>query len=631
MIEPLGLDWLPERQDWSVALEEARVAPLREALPTYQALANCRLDFARTAKLDKALQRHMAAELTSPPALPSVRLGLLGSSTLAHLVPGIRIAGLRRGLLVQIHEGDYGMYRQELSDRSSRLHDFAPQAVLLAFDAQHMSAAAGASAGAAIATMRTCWDLARDAFGCAVIQQTLLPIFPPVLGNNEQRSPHSPLAIVQQVNAELRRLAETEDVHLLGLDWFASQDGLAAWYEPSLWNRSKQEVHPRVSHVYGDQVGRILGALRGRSSKCLVLDLDNTLWGGVIGDDGLEGIILGQGSGVGEAFVGFQKYAKSLTKRGVILAVCSKNDEANALLPFDSHPEMILKRSDISCFVANWSDKAENLRHIAATLNIGLDSLVFADDNPAERGLIRRELPMVAVPELPEDPSDYLGCLARAGYFEGLTVTAEDRDRSALYQANAERDRLRESVTDMGSYLAALQMKLYWAPFDDLGLARIVQLINKTNQFNLTTRRYTDGEVRAIMRDPNALTLQLRLKDCYGDNGIISLLIGCQQGDHLHMDTWLMSCRVLGRQVEEATMNLLAEQALRRGVSYLSGKYVPSAKNGMVRDHYRKLGFAEALPSSKDTKDTTSWTMDLTRYAPTATKITVIEGMDASN
>jgi FkbH-like protein len=224
--------------------------------------------------------------------------------------------------------------------------------------------------------------------------------------------------------------------------------------------------------LYGDQVARLVAAARGRSAKCLVLDLDNTLWGGVIGDDGLEGIVLGQGSGTGEAYADFQRYTKGLSERGVILAVCSKNDEKNALEPFERHPEMVLKRGDIACFVANWTDKAANLRSIANTLNIGLDALVFADDNPVERALVRRELPMVAVPELPEDPALYVQTIAAAGYFEGLRITAEDRERNQLYQANAERERLKESVTDMASYLESLRMVMTAQPFDSVGLAR---------------------------------------------------------------------------------------------------------------------------------------------------------------
>ena len=327
-----------------------------------------------------------------------------------------------------------------------------------------------------------------------------------------------------------------------------------------------------------------------------MLDLDNTLWGGVIGDDGMDGIRIGQGSAEGEAFADFQAYAAALARRGVILAACSKNDEANALEPFERHPDMVLKRADLSAFVANWNDKATNLREIAARLNIGLDALVFADDNRFERDLVRRELPVVAVPELPEDPALYARTIADAGYFEALGVTAEDRGRSSLYHANAARDALQASTTDMASYLSSLEMRLQWRPFDRTGLQRITQLINKTNQFNLTTRRYSEEEVAAVMDDPRAVGLQLRLVDRFGDNGIIAVVIGrLDEDDRLQLDTWLMSCRVLGRRVEEATLEVVRQEAERLGASALLGAYQPTAKNGMVKGHYVRLGF-EPLP-----------------------------------
>jgi len=311
---------------------------------------------------------------------------------------------------------------------------------------------------------------------------------------------------------------------------------------------------------------------------------------------------------LGEAYAAFQGYAASLARRGVILAVCSKNDEANALEPFDKHPEMVLRRGDIACFAANWNDKATNLREIAGCLNIGLDSLVFADDNPAERAIVRRELPMVAVPELPEDPALYASCLAAGGWFEAARLTDEDRERSGQYQANLRRDAMRTSVTDIGGYLQSLDMELRWSRFDRVGLSRIVQLINKTNQFNLTTRRTTDAEVAALIADPHALTLQMRLLDQFGDNGIIALVHGHLAGPDLVIDSWLMSCRVLGRGVEEATLGLIATEAACLGAARLLGEYRPTPKNGMVRDHYAKLGFT---PLDAGPDGGTRWTLQL--------------------
>jgi FkbH-like protein len=589
------LFWLPRYADWLPGLGAA------SGWPELCDLARSRIDAVETRSLDRRLQRLVPeppAGLTTRP----VRLAVLASSTVDHLLPAIRVGGLRRDLYVRTHTPDYGQYARALMDPKSSLHAFEPDAVLFALDAHHLLAGIEIGQDAAEVERRVLqigsdlaaqWARARQAFRCQIIQQTLMPVFVPLLGSNEHRLAGSRLAAVQRFNALLRTLADTEGVDLLALDTYVSGHGLPAWHDPALWHRAKQEVHPLSAPYYGDLVGRLLAAAQGKSSKALVLDLDNTLWGGVIGDDGLAGITLGQGSALGEAFVAFQRYARDLGRRGVILAVCSKNDEANALEPFEKHPDMVLKRSDIACFVANWTDKAANLRQIAATLNIGLDSLVFADDNPAERAIVRRELPMVAVPELPEDPTLYPATLAEAGYFESLRLTQEDFDRAGQYQANVRRSSLLASTTDLDGYLRSLEMRAVWSRFDKVGQARIVQLINKTNQFNLTTRRVTDEEIAALTEDDRALTLQIRLIDTFGDNGIIAIVIGrFEPGTRdIRLDTWLMSCRVLGRGMEQETLNLVAEQAVALGAGRLIGVYCPTAKNGMVRDHYASLGF----------------------------------------
>ncbi len=593
-----------------------------EAWRALERLANSRIDFIETGKLDRTAQK-LALQRGAPASpVPPIRLALLGSSTLKHLVPGIRVAGLRRGLWVEVFEGEYGQYRHELMDSASALHAFHPDVVLLALDSYHL---AEGGAEAAMESMRACWQMAQS-MGATVLQQTALPVFPRLLGNNEQRLTDSPAATVERINSQLRAAADAAGVHLLAVDACAAEDGTRLWHDPVLWHRAKQEVHPRVSHIYGELVGRMLGALRGRSAKCLVLDLDNTLWGGVIGDDGLEGILLGQGSAIGEAYVAFQRYAQRLSERGIVLAVCSKNDEVNALAPFEQHPEMVLRRKDIACMTANWQDKAANLRQIAATLHLGLDALVFADDNPFERNLVRQALPQVLVPELPEDPSFYAQTLADAGYFEAVAVTEADRERSKQYQENAARETLRGSTTDLAGYLRGLEMELVVRPFDRIGLARIVQLINKTNQFNLTTRRYLEPEVSAMMADPNTVTYQMRLLDRFGDNGVIALLIGRKNGQSLDIDTWLMSCRVLGREVEEACLNVLAEGARALGAERIVGEYRPTGKNGMVRELYGRLGFT--LESS-DADGNTRWSLELSGWTPKAVVMRVTQQEDA--
>ncbi len=593
------LYWLNQETDWRAALKRLADDPWARGMK----LANTNLDSIRTGQLDNALRQILGDAPPSGLTTRPIRLAILGSCTTAHLAAGIRVGALRRGIHVTLYEGEYGQYLQELADPESGLHRFAPNAILFAFDALHLTA--GIHAGMDAASVRDmrdamlervteCWKLARALAQGQVIQQTPLPIIPRLMGSNEPRLPGSRAAVAADIAAALAARADAAGVDICAVDAAAARDGIAAWHDPAMWHRAKQEIAQRAAPVYGDVVGRLLAAAQGRSFKCLVLDLDNTLWGGVVGDDGLDGLVLGQGSALGEAHLAFQDYARELSRRGVILAVCSKNDEANAVEPFDRHPEMLLRRADIACFKANWSDKATNLRAIAQELNIGLDSLVFVDDNPFERNLIRQELPMVAVPELNDDPASYAATIADAGYFESVTISKEDLSRAAQYQANQARAAERGAATDLPAYLRGLEMRLIWKTFDRLGLSRIVQLINKTNQFNLTTKRYTEAEILDVMADDRAFGLQLRLLDRFGDNGIIAIVIGRLTGTDCQIDTWLMSCRVLGRGVEAATLNLIAAQAAAMGAERLIGTYIPTAKNAMVADHYQKLGFDAA-------------------------------------
>ena len=624
-----SLHWLPDCPDFRALLAALRTHPTWDGLVK---LARHRLDFVRTNAVDVVLRQFFA---TPPAGLGSrpVRLAILGSSTFMHLHAAIRVAALRRGIHVTTYENDYGQHLRELLDPASALHAFRPNSVLFALDPTHLTAGAHAAwteeqahaaCAAAMQRVTQAWTLARDAFACPILHQMPLAVHPELLGNNEHRLPGAPSALLARITAGLRAKADAHHVDLLAIDTRAARDGLAAWHDAGLWHRAKQEISPAAAPAYGELVARLLAAHQGKSAKCLVLDLDNTLWGGVIGDDGMEGIVLGQGSALGEAFVAVQSYARDLARRGVILAVCSKNDHANALEPFEKHPEMVLRRADIACFMANWQDKAANIRAIAEALNIGLDSLVFLDDNPFERNLVRRELPMVAVPEVPDDPALVPMVLADAGYFEALTLTDEDRHRTQLYQVDAARSQLRASATDMDSYLRELDMTLLWRPVDPIGLHRAVQLINKTNQFNLRTQRYSEEELRALMRDNRTFALQLRLTDRFGDNGIIAIVIGrMQPDDDLLIDSWLMSCRVLGRQVEATTLNLIAAQATALGARRLVGEYLPTKKNAMVADHFPRLGFT-ALDRRDD--GGARFVLGLNDFRPAPTFISVQQG-----
>jgi FkbH-like protein len=624
------LSWLPVASNWRPTLRTLSENP-DGALASAVLLARHNLDFVKTNQLDDLILK-LIENSNGFLDLQPLRLALLGSSTTTHLHSAIRVAGVRKNLRVEIYEGEFGQYWQELSDQTSGLHEFRPNVVVLSLDAYHLSAGINSAslpenveveARQIADRVRACWRLALDAFKCSVIHQAPLPVYSCLMGHNEHRLAGSKATFTDYLTNILRKSADENGVDFLSLDKLSRQDGLASWHDRGLWHRAKQEIGPSAAPFYGEQLMRLIAAKLGRSSKCLVLDLDNTLWGGVVGDDGLEGLVLGQGSALGEAFTAFQEYARELSRRGIILAVCSKNDETNALEPFEKHPEMVLRRSDIACFKANWSDKAENLRAIAAALNIGIDSLVFIDDNPFERELIRKELPAVSVPECGDDPTYFAEIIDRAGYFEAIAITQEDRQRAGQYQEMQLREALRASATDLPSYLRSLDMRLVWRRFDRVGLARIVQLINKTNQFNLTTRRYSEEDVIAVMEDSRALGLQFRLLDRFGDNGIIAIVIGRFDGEAtLSIETWLMSCRVLGRTVEQAILNLIARQARDIGAVRLIGDYIPTKKNGMVKSHYLNLGFTK---DHEDVDGSATFRLELTSL-PEVESFISIEG-----
>jgi FkbH-like protein len=624
------MSWLPKAPDFRADLKRALEIPNSDQYFTsLAALAQYRLGHLETLQLDRALGR-----LTSRPesGFTGVRLAILSSATVDHLLPAIRVAGLRRRLMIEVHTGAYGQYRQDLLDINSSLYQFAPQFVLLSITARDGIAGVPLTATTAqvdeavtrsIGELRLLWRKAQDSFNATVIQQTFLDISEPLFGSYDRLVPGSPMRVITQLNDQLTNAAAQDGVLLLDAARASAHDGLDAWYDTGRWLQGKLEISPEAAPFYGDMVSRVVAAQRGLSKKCLVFDLDNTLWGGVVGDDGVEGIVLGQGSAAGEAHLALQCYAKQLKERGVILAVCSKNDPKTAEAAFREHPEMLLNRADIAAFVANWQDKTENLKAIAAQLNIGLDSLVFVDDNPVERARIRQSLPMIAVPELPKDIANYVRCLADAGYFEAVDFTLEDQQRTQQYTANAERDALLEISGDLDDFLRSLEMSVVFGPFEAPDLRRITQLFNKTNQFNTTTRRYTSEEVATFAASDDAVTLQFRLVDKFGDNGLVSAMIlrpDPKQSAVFEIDNWVMSCRVFGRHLEFEAMNIAVEQLQLRGIKALRADFVTTSKNSVIVDLFPNLGFSPVNDGTPG-RDVASWFLSLAEYAARSTHI----------
>jgi FkbH-like protein len=635
------LDWLPVHSNFSHALKDARAEQDPAGrLSRLVGLAGYRRDFIATEKLDRSISECLHQLTTSglpdPLHLTQARLAILSSHTVDHLAPAARVAGLARRVAMSIHVGPYGLYRQALMGSDPDLSAFGPQFLLLALDAHEVQSGipidatekdAADAVSKRIEDLRQLWRAGRERYGAQIIQQTFVATAPPLFGSYEGLVPGSPSVFIERLNDAIRSAARQDGVLLLDLAWQARRCSGEDVGDPVRWHQAKQLVSPHFAPQYGDWLARIIAASLGLSRKCLVLDLDNTIWGGVIGDDGLDGIRLGQGDALGEAFLDFQRHIVALGQRGIVLAVCSKNDPAIAEAAFSDHPEMALRRGDIASFVANWDDKASNLRRIARELNLGLDSIVFVDDNPAERHIIRLELPAVAVPELPDDVAGYAGSLADAGYFEAAAFTADDAIRGRTYRANAERQANLGRATDMEGYLKDLSMTLVASEIRAVDLPRAAQLINKSNQFNLRTRRYTEAELERLVADPAVLAMCFRLRDRFGDNGLISVILArddAQWGkEDLFIDTWLMSCRVLGRQVEVAALEVVAKEAAMRGARSLIGEYRRTPRNGLVSDHYAKLGFKPAAAPDSNSELSSFWRFDIENAPPFRHFITV--------
>lgn len=590
------LAWLPARA--------ADFASIRKNLPEstepaadLARLAGGRLSSIESGQLSKSLSRLISAETDLSP-LSSFRLGIVSNSTTELLTEILPATAIRHGVALTVSPGPYGQIQQQLLDPASVLNRQALDAVLIAVDHHWLfpdglaeGATAATSIDDAIAQLAGMINAAQGANGAAIILQTVAVPPESLFGSHERRVAGSLRARILAWNDALSNLAGDTGSYVFDLAAVAERVGSDNWFNPVQWHAYKLAHDRRFDVLHADMLARVIGAIRGKTRKCLVLDLDNTVWGGAIGDEGIDGITLGQGSALGEAFLDVQRTALLLKARGIVLAICSKNNEETARAPFRSHPEMLLKEDDIAVFQANWTDKASNLAAIAESLDIGIDALVLLDDNPAERAHVRAAAPMVGVPELPEDPSWYPRRLLDAGFFEAVAYSTEDSLRASSYAANARRVQVKASAGNVGDYLEGLEMKLAAKPFDAQGLPRITQLINKTNQFNLTTRRRTEAEVANIMANPERYTLQVRLEDAFGDLGMIAVVIGTIDGETLDIENWLMSCRVLGRQVEHAMLSIIAKDAVDLGIATIVGTYLPTRKNNMVAEHYPQLGF----------------------------------------
>lgn len=598
----------PLSPHWAERLSEIEALLRDGVMPDYasvKGLANQQLGTRELLRTER-LAKRLADKASRLPGFTPFHIGLLGSRTLSYLPGALGAAGLARGLLICAREAPYDAVA---SFAFSPANPFAGplDALLVVLDESAFASvrplldhkAEEAALDAAGDLIEQIAQAARAKAGCPVLFATL----PTALqtSSSDLATPGSPARFRSRINWMLAQGAMEGKWLIWDQAALAQQLGLQRWYDPVLYHAAKLPFSVDACPLATDNIAALLAAMKGKAARALVLDLDNTLWGGVIGDDGLPGIRLGQNSPEGEAFVAFQKFVLSLRDRGVVLAVCSKNSDFIAREPFRSHPEMVLREQHIAVFQASWDDKATNIRAIAETLNLGLESLAFIDDNPAERERVRQELPLISTIEVGEDPSFFIDRTVRSGLFDHIPLNTDDLARAESYGARAAAAQVRAKIGNYEDYLSSLDMRMTIAPFDDVGRPRITQLINKSNQFNLTTRRYNEAEVQGMQEDQSLLSWQVRLEDRFAQHGMIGVVIVRKTASEWRIDSWLQSCRVLERGVEQCVMNHLFAAAADEGAERIRAWYIPTERNAMVADFYARLGFSRVGHSDNGT------------------------------
>ena len=565
----------------------------------------------------KQIRRELAPQAQVP-----VRIAVLGGATTNEVVNLLELLLMADGFQPLFYQSEYNKYYEDAVLEPEKIRDFRADIVYVHTHWKNIEQFPSPGCGESdfqlrlqseVTRFRSIWRSIEETVGCQIIQNNFE--HPPlaVLGSLDSVSYGGHTRFVYELNLEFARAAQVNRKLLIqDLNALAASIGHAQWHDWGRWYSYKILTTPEASLLIAKSLAAMIGAMLGRAKKCLVLDLDNTVWGGVIGDDGMDKIQIGRETGVAEAYTAFQEYCLSLRERGIVLAVCSKNDLEIAKSGFQ-HPDSVLKLEHFASFKANWEPKHENIKAIAEELSLGLDSFVFVDDNPAERAIVAAQLPMVTVPDVGSDVAFFPTILQASRCFETVALSKEDLERAESYSANANRAALVSKFANYGEYLDSLQMSAEIDSFPPVYIDRITQLINKTNQFNLTTRRYTLAEIEDIAKSRDYITLYGRLADAFGDNGLISVIIGRREHATLHIDLWIMSCRVLKRDMEVAMLDVLVERAKVAGMERMVGYYRRTAKNAMVEAHYGKLGFV--LETEADGGGSSVWGLPVSQYS----------------
>ena len=569
----------------------------------------------------------LGRRITREQCANALRVAVLGDAATQHYCQALAATLKLRGWWPEVYEAEFDMIQQEVLNPHSETYRSNPEFVVLFTTTQalwHRYASADDKASFADDVCNELfghWDLLQSRTSATVIQHNfVLPLNRPY-GNYTPLHSDTFAASVSRINGRILEQAGERGVKIIDTEFQASYHGKRHWLDERLWCQARQALSPTFIPSMVKSVSDAVLAERGVGIKCVVVDLDNTMWGGILAEDGRDLIEIGQ-TEVGLVFHRFQLALLELKARGVLLAICSKNDQANVEDVLDNHPDMLLRRSDFVACVANFGDKVSNIMAIREKLNIGFDSFAFLDDTAFERELVRQALPQVQVPELPADPAGFISDLARWNLFEGRSATPEDLARLAYYQANDQRETIRAKYSGLEDFVADLRMKADIQPFNSFALPRVHQLVQRSNQFNLTTIRHSEDELLRYGADREASAFCIRLSDRLGDNGIIAAIIIRRVGSDAVVDTWIMSCRVLGRRVEELTLQLIVERAKALGCSRIVGQYVPTSKNALVEDLYTRLGFAAITGAAGDKQ---LFALPIDRYDPQALPIEITE------
>jgi FkbH-like protein len=537
--------------------------------------------------------------------LKPIKLAVLGDTATQFLTQALKGLGYDNGFNLEIWEADFNQIERQVHDLSSELYQFKPEIVIV-FQSSHKLLGKYNKikpdqhllfAAKELAAIENIYSNLTSNLDAKVIYYNYTEIDDSIFGNYANKTESSFLFQLRKLNYELMSLAsKNTNLYLGDISSIQNQVGKLNFFQPSIYISTEMVLSIDVLPKVASKTIDLINTLNGKFKKCVILDLDNTTWGGIIGDDGIENIQIGS-LGIGKAFSEFQYWIKKLKNRGIIVAVCSKNTESVAKEPFEKHPDMVLHMDDISVFKANWDNKADNIRQIQDILNIGFDSMVFLDDNPFERNIVIENIPEICVPELPEDPANYLEYLYELNLFETVSFSNEDTDRTKLYQIEAERVKVFQKFTNEDDFLKNLEMLSNIEPFNKFNTPRIAQLSQRSNQFNLRTVRYAEADIERISNSKDYVTFSYTLADKFGDNGLICVIILQKENEKsLFIDTWFMSCRVLKRGMENFALNTIVDFAKKNGFISIKGEYIPTAKNDMVKDHYLNLGFIKSHP-----------------------------------